>query len=80
MGTLHCNAKGGANTNTAGRVMANNGKWSGRLDSFHERLLEVERIISERYRPPSRLGSAFRWYLENVDTIKEIIEERKNAK
>jgi hypothetical protein len=58
----------------------NRGEWSGRLDGFHERLLEIERIVTERYRPPSRLGSAFRYLLENMDVIKQIVENAKVKK
>jgi hypothetical protein len=59
--------------------MANNGQWSGRLDGFHERLLEVERIVAERYKPPSRLGAAFRWYLENIETLKAIVAKHHQS-
>jgi hypothetical protein len=59
--------------------MANTGQWSGRLDGFHERLLEVERIVTERYKPPSRFGSAFRWYLENIETLKQIVAKHHQS-
>jgi hypothetical protein len=48
----------------------NNGKWSGRLDSVEERLRELELIVTEKHRPPSRLGSAFRYLVENIETLR----------
>jgi hypothetical protein len=48
--------------------------------ALNDRLNEVELILIEKgKRPPTRLGQSFRYLLENIETIKEIVEERKST-
>jgi hypothetical protein len=56
--------------------MANNGKWSGRLADMEDRVAELEMIVTQRQRPPNRLGTPIRYLVENQAVIAELIEKR----
>jgi hypothetical protein len=54
-------------------------KWSGRLFDMERRVAELELIVTEKHRPPSRLGTTFRYLVENIGTLREIIERHKSS-
>jgi hypothetical protein len=48
------------------------------IEKLEDLVREIELILTEKgKRAPTRFGSAFRWYLENLDTIKEIVSQHK---
>jgi hypothetical protein len=47
------------------------------LTALEDRLGELEMIVAERHRPPSRLGTTFRYLVENIGTLREIIEQHR---
>jgi hypothetical protein len=55
----------------------NNGKWSGRLAAVEERMTELEMIVTQHHKPPSRLGAAIRFLVQHQDVIAEMIERYK---
>jgi hypothetical protein len=58
--------------------MANTGQWSSRLTALEDRLGEIEMIVLEKMKPPSRLGSTFRYLVENIETLEQIVEDWKS--
>jgi hypothetical protein len=59
--------------------MANTGQWSSRLTALEDRLGEIEEIVMERYKPPSRFGATFRYLVSNIDTLEQIVEKHKKG-
>ena len=49
--------------------MANNRKWSCKLADLQQRVAELELIVAQRHKPPSKLGTAIRYLVENQDVI-----------
>jgi hypothetical protein len=50
------------------------------IDDLKARVAELELIVLEqrKRRPPSRLGMTFRYLAENVDTLRDIVEDHKD--
>jgi hypothetical protein len=47
------------------------------IDDLKERVRELEKYNTEHGKPPTRLGSAIRYLVENQDVIKELVERFK---
>jgi hypothetical protein len=60
--------------------MANAGKWTSRLDALDDRLSEIEEIVMEKYKPPSRFGATFRYLVQNLETLQELVEDYRKTK
>ena len=44
-------------------------------NQLSDRVSELERIVIESRRPPSRLGTAIRYLVENLDALEQMIEK-----
>ena len=46
-------------------------------NQLSDRVSELERIVTETRRPPSRLGTAIRYLVENLDALEQMIEKHR---
>lgn len=51
-----------------------------KFEKLQDRVAEPELIVAERHKPPSKLGTAIRYLVENQDAIREMIEKRDRPK
>jgi hypothetical protein len=50
-----------------------------KFEKLQDRVAELELIVAENRRPPSRLGSAIRWIVENQEAIREIVAKHQSS-
>ena len=48
-------------------------------NQLSDRVSELERIVTETRRPPSRLGTAIRYLVENLDALEQMIEKHRES-
>lgn len=48
-------------------------------NQLSDRVSELERIVTESRRPPSRLGTAIRYLVENLDALEQMIEKHRES-
>jgi hypothetical protein len=46
-----------------------------KFERIEDRLAKLELIVAEKRRPPSRLGATFRFLAENIETLREMVDE-----
>ena len=48
-------------------------------NQLSDRVSELERIVTETRRSPSRLGTAIRYLVENLDALEQMIEKHRES-
>jgi hypothetical protein len=49
-----------------------------KLERLTDRVTELEKIVAENRRPPTRLGNTLRFIVANIQTLEQIVEKHKN--
>jgi hypothetical protein len=50
-----------------------------KLERLTDRVAELELLVAQNRRPPSRFGHAIRYLIEHMDTIREIVAKHQSS-
>jgi hypothetical protein len=50
-----------------------------KFEKLQDRVAELELIVAQNRRPPSRLGNTLRFIVENIQVLERIIEREKST-